>query len=132
MSGGKCLHIRWESYLTDTNSSTETPGTETETIRHEADCELQTHLLPAWRRVLFEELMDAYPVSKLSDFLAALYIVDLRISRHGAQFGIVTGLWAGRSGVKIPVGASQLTRLQAVETGFWPRCLSPRGKTAGA
>jgi hypothetical protein len=122
----------WQSYRNDTNSSTETPGTETETFRLEAGYELQTHPLPAWRRVLFEELMAAYPVSELSAFLATLCIVDLQIAHHGAQVGIGTRLWAGRSGVTIPVGAKQFTLLQAVETDFGPPCLSPRGKTAGA
>lgn len=55
--------------------------------------------------VLFEKLMDAYLVSELSEFLGTLYIVDLRIACHGAQVGIATRLWAGRSGVTIPVGA---------------------------
>ena len=55
--------------------------------------------------VLFEKLMDAYLFNELSEFLGTLYIVDLRIACHGAQVGIATGLWAGRSGVTIPVGA---------------------------
>ena len=62
-----------------------------------------THSLHA--EVLFEKLMDAYPVSELSEFLGTLYIVDLGIACHGAQVGIATGLWAGRFGVTIPVGA---------------------------
>jgi hypothetical protein len=42
---GECLRIRWEFYPVDTSSSTETPGTETETFRFEAGEELQTHSL---------------------------------------------------------------------------------------
>jgi hypothetical protein len=55
--------------------------------------------------VLFEKLVDAYPVNELSEFLGTLYIVDLGIACHGAQVSIATGLWAVRSGVTIPVGA---------------------------
>jgi hypothetical protein len=55
--------------------------------------------------VLFEKLMDAYLVNELSEFLGTLYIVDLKIACNVAQVCIATGLWAGRSGVKIPVGA---------------------------
>jgi hypothetical protein len=42
--------------------------------------------------VLFEKLMDAYFVNELSQFLATLYIVDLRIACHGAQVGIAIRL----------------------------------------
>ena len=55
--------------------------------------------------VLFKKLIGAHIVNELSEFLGTLYIVDLRIACHGAQVGIATGLWAGRSGVTIPNGA---------------------------
>jgi hypothetical protein len=61
---------------------------------------------------------------------------DLYLYRNNSRVvSIVTRLWAGRSGVRIPVGPEDFSPFQKVQNGsgfYIQRIISRRGKAAGA